>query len=73
VRPYHAPRLLALHIASGAFYLDGRWELEPGEGGTRLRFVGEADVRGPMLLAKPVLARQFRRYHERPREDTIPR
>jgi carbon monoxide dehydrogenase subunit G len=62
---YDAPRLFALHIASGAVPLDGRWELEPSDGGTRLRFVSEADVRGPMRLAKPVLARQFRRYHER--------
>lgn len=65
VAAYDAPRLFALHIVSGAVPLDGRWELEPSGGGTRLRFAGEADVRGPMRLAKPVLARQFRGYHKR--------
>jgi uncharacterized protein YndB with AHSA1/START domain len=60
-----APRVFALHIVSGALPLDGRWELEPNEGGTRLRFVGQADARGPMRLAKPIFARQFRGYHQR--------
>ena len=65
VAAYDAPRLFALHMVSGAVPLDGRWELEPSRGGTLLRFVGEGDVRGLMRLAKPVLARQFRGYHER--------
>ena len=65
VAAYDPPRLFALHLVSGAVPLDGRWELEPSRGGTRLRFVGEGDVRGPMRLAKPVLARQFRSYHKR--------
>jgi carbon monoxide dehydrogenase subunit G len=65
VAAYDAPRLLALHIVSGPMPLDGRWELEPSHGGTRLRFVGEADVRGLMRLTRPVLARRFRSYHER--------
>jgi uncharacterized protein YndB with AHSA1/START domain len=60
-----SPHLFALHIVSGALPLDGRWELEPSESGTRLRFLGEANVRGAMRLAKPMLARQFRGYHER--------
>ena len=62
---YDAPRLFALHMVSGAVPLDGRWELEPSRGGTLLRFVGEGDIRGPMRLAKPLLARQFRGYHKR--------
>jgi uncharacterized protein YndB with AHSA1/START domain len=62
---YDAPRVFALHIVSGAVPLDGRWELEANNGGTRLRFVGEADARGPMRLAKPLFARQFRGHHER--------
>jgi hypothetical protein len=43
---------------------------------TQLRFVGEAGVRRPMRLAKPVFARQFRGYHERLKdllEDTTSR
>ena len=60
-----APRLFALHLVSAAVPLDGRWELELTRSGTRLRFVGEGDVRGVLRLAKPALARQFRAYHKR--------
>lgn len=60
-----APRLFELHIVSGPMPLDGRWELEPSPGGTRLRFTGDAQVRGPMRLLKPMIARQFRGYHKR--------
>ena len=65
VAAYDAPRLFALRIVAGAVPLDGRWELEPSRGGTRLRFVGEGDAHGLLRLTKPVLARQFRGYHER--------
>jgi uncharacterized protein YndB with AHSA1/START domain len=65
VAAHDTPRLFALHMVSGAIPLDGRWELEPSRGGTLLRFVGEGDVRGLMRLAKPMLARRFRGYHER--------
>jgi uncharacterized protein YndB with AHSA1/START domain len=62
------PRLFELRIVSGPMPLDGRWELEPSAAGTRLRFTGDARVRGPMRLLKPMLARQFRGYHERLKE-----
>jgi uncharacterized protein YndB with AHSA1/START domain len=62
---YEPPSLFALHIVEGAVPLDGRWELEPIATGTRLRFTGRGDVRGAMRFAKPMLARQFRGYHER--------
>jgi uncharacterized protein YndB with AHSA1/START domain len=62
---YEAPRRFELHIVSGALPLDGRWELEPSNGGTRVRFTGHGPVRGAMRLAKPVLARQFRGHHRR--------
>ena len=70
VAAYEVPRLFALRVVSGAIPLPlpGRWELEPSGDGTRLRFGGEADVRGPVRLAKPMLARQFRRYHSRLKE-----
>jgi hypothetical protein len=68
VAAYEDPRLFALNIVEGAMPLDGRWELEPRAGGTRLRFTGQADVRGPLRMAKPMLARRFRRYHDRLRE-----
>jgi uncharacterized protein YndB with AHSA1/START domain len=57
------PSAFALKILDGAMPLDGRWTFEPAGGGTRVHFVGEADVRGPKKLARPLLARQFRGYH----------
>jgi uncharacterized protein YndB with AHSA1/START domain len=65
VAAYDAPQLFALRMVAGAVPLDGRWELEPSRGGTRLRFVGEGDVHCLLRLARPILARQFRGYHKR--------
>jgi uncharacterized protein YndB with AHSA1/START domain len=62
---FEEPGLFALHIASGSLPLHGRWELEPAAGGTRMRFVGHGEIRGLKRLLKPMLARQFRKYHER--------
>lgn len=59
------PRLFALNIVSGPMPLNGRWELEPTDGGTRLLFKGDADVRGPMRLMRPLLERRFASYHRR--------
>ena len=58
------PSVFALKILDGAMPLDGRWTFEPAGEGTRLHFVGEADVRGAKKLARPLLARQFRGYHQ---------
>jgi uncharacterized protein YndB with AHSA1/START domain len=68
VAAFEAPRLFALRVVSGRVPLDGRWELERCPAGTRLRFIGEADVRGPMRLTKPMLAQQFRKHHRRLKE-----
>jgi carbon monoxide dehydrogenase subunit G len=57
------PSVFALKILDGPMPLDGRWTFEPAGEGTRVHFVGEADVRGPLKLAKPLLARRFRGYH----------
>jgi carbon monoxide dehydrogenase subunit G len=57
------PSAFALKIVGGAMPLDGRWTFEPDGDGTRVHFVGEADVRGVKKLARPLLARQFRGYH----------
>jgi uncharacterized protein YndB with AHSA1/START domain len=62
---YDPPHVFALHVVSGAVPLDGRWELEGADGGTRLRFLGHGDVGGPLRFARPLLARQFRGYHAR--------
>ena len=63
------PRTLALHIVDGPLPLDGRWMLEPRDGGTRLQFRGEARLRGLLRAATPLLrsavARQFDGHHRR--------
>jgi carbon monoxide dehydrogenase subunit G len=58
------PSAFALKILDGAMPLDGRWTFESSGDGTRVHFVGEADVSGPKKLARPLIARQFRRYHQ---------
>ena len=58
------PSAFALKILDGPMPLDGRWTFEPAGGGTRVHFVGEANASGPKKLARPLLARQFRGYHQ---------
>jgi uncharacterized protein YndB with AHSA1/START domain len=58
------PSAFALKILDGAMPLDGRWTFEPTADGTRVHFVGEANVGGLKKLARPLIARQFRGYHE---------
>jgi uncharacterized protein YndB with AHSA1/START domain len=57
------PSAFALRILDGALPLDGRWTFEANGGGTRVHFVGEAQVSGVKKLARPLIARQFRGYH----------
>jgi len=64
VAEHTPPSAFALKILDGALPLDGRWTFEPNGEGTRVHFVGEADVRSLKKLARPVIARQFRGYHE---------
>jgi carbon monoxide dehydrogenase subunit G len=61
-------RAFATHIVEGSLPVDGRWTFEDdGAGGSRVRFVAEGKVRGPMRLLEPLLRRgidrSFRRYH----------
>lgn len=61
-------RVLATHIVEGSVPVDGRWAFEhEGPGGTRVRFVAEGALSGPMRLLEPLLRRgidrSFRRYH----------
>jgi uncharacterized protein YndB with AHSA1/START domain len=58
------PSAFALKILDGAMPLDGRWTFEPTNEGTRVHFVGEANISGAKKLARPLIARQFRRYHQ---------
>ncbi len=48
--------------------MDGRWTFEDdGAGGTRVRFVAEGELTGPMRFLEPLvrrgIGRSFRRYH----------
>lgn len=69
VAEWEPSRTLALRIVGGPLPLDGRWTLEPHEGGTRLHFHGEARLRGLLRVAAPigrgVIARQFDGHHRR--------
>jgi uncharacterized protein YndB with AHSA1/START domain len=66
------PTTLALHVVDGPLPLDGRWILEPREGGTRLHFRGEARLRGLRRAATPfvkrALVRQFVHHHRHLRQ-----
>ena len=57
------PSAFALKVLDGAMPLDGRWTFEAAGDGTRVHFLGEADVGGLKKLARPLIARQFRGYH----------
>jgi uncharacterized protein YndB with AHSA1/START domain len=63
-------RVFGTHIVEGAMPVDGRWTLEPdGDGGTRVHFLAEGPLSGPMRLLEPLvrmgISRSFRGYHAR--------
>jgi uncharacterized protein YndB with AHSA1/START domain len=64
---FDRPRLLHTHIVEGPQPIDGTWSLSAVDGGTRVEFVAEGVLQGPMRLAQPIVARvigrQFREYH----------
>lgn len=68
VAQYDAPRAFALRILDGPLPLDGSWTLEGSSGSTRLHFVGEGSLSGPMRvldgLVTRSLAKRFLGYHE---------
>jgi uncharacterized protein YndB with AHSA1/START domain len=53
VREYEPPSTLALDVVDGPLPLDGRWPLEPRDGGTCLHFRGEARLHGLLRAATP--------------------
>ena len=65
---FDRPRHVRVHVVDGPYPVDGAWTFEPTEDGTRLRFVAEGDLGGPMRLLQPLakrmLAKQFAAYHE---------
>jgi carbon monoxide dehydrogenase subunit G len=60
-------RRLHVHIVEGPQPVDGTWTMRPDGVGTQVDFVAEGDLRGPMKLLGPIVARmmgrQFREYH----------
>jgi uncharacterized protein YndB with AHSA1/START domain len=61
-------RALTTHIVEGLVPIDGRWTFtDDGAGRTRVHFVAEGELTGPLRLAEPLLrrgiARTFRRSH----------
>jgi carbon monoxide dehydrogenase subunit G len=73
VSEHEPPRLFSLRILEGPVPLDGRNVLEPIDGGTRIRFRGEGELRGAAKLLQPLMRvaveRQLRRHYQRLREN----
>jgi uncharacterized protein YndB with AHSA1/START domain len=76
VAEYEENRRFDLRIVSGPLPIDGRNEFRPADGGTRIDFVAEGRISGPLRLAEPILARALRRqfagYYERLKESLEP-
>jgi uncharacterized protein YndB with AHSA1/START domain len=65
---FDRPRRLRVHVVDGPQPIDGTWVLEPDrDDGTRIHFVAEGELRGPLRILGPivkmVIARQFAAYH----------
>jgi carbon monoxide dehydrogenase subunit G len=64
---FDRPHRFHVHVVEGPQPVDGTWTLAPEGDGTRVRFVAEGDLRGPMRLLGQVvaraMARQFAAYH----------
>ena len=61
-------RAFSTHIVEGSMPVDGRWTFDDdGVSGTRVRFVAEGELTGPMRFLEPLVrrgvARSFRHYH----------
>lgn len=57
VSAYEENRRFDLRIVSGPLPIDGRNRFAPTGRGTRVHFVAEGELRGPVRLARPILAR----------------
>ena len=70
---YDRPRRFHVHIVEGPQPIDGTWTFEPDGPHTRVRFVAEGDLRGPMRFIAPivqrVMTRQFAGYHRNLRDN----
>ena len=65
---FDRPNRVHTHIVEGPQPIDGTWSFEPDGDSTRVRFVAEGPLRGAMRLLGPLarrmIDRQFRGYHE---------
>jgi uncharacterized protein YndB with AHSA1/START domain len=65
---FERPHRVRTHVVEGPYPVDGTWSFEPRDGGTRVQFVAEGQLKGVMRLLGPLaarmIARQFRGYHE---------
>jgi uncharacterized protein YndB with AHSA1/START domain len=65
---FERPRRVRVHIVEGPQPIDGTWSFDPDGDGTRVDFVAEGELRGPMRFASPLvrrmMGRQFAGYHE---------
>jgi uncharacterized protein YndB with AHSA1/START domain len=65
---FDRPSRLRVHVVEGPQPIDGTWVFEPDrDEGTRVQFVAEGELRGPLRILGPimkiVIARQFAAYH----------
>jgi uncharacterized protein YndB with AHSA1/START domain len=69
VTSYDLDRHFAVSIAEGPVPIDGEWDLDPSEIGTRVDFHATGRLKGPLRLLSPLIARAVRRQmskdHER--------
>jgi uncharacterized protein YndB with AHSA1/START domain len=70
---FDRPRRLHVHIIDGPYPVDGTWTFEPDGDRTRVHFLAEGELKGPMRMFEPIaarlLARQFAGYHRRLRQN----
>jgi uncharacterized protein YndB with AHSA1/START domain len=64
---FDRPNRVHTHIVEGPQPIDGTWTFEAADGGTRVYFLAEGELRGAMRFAGPLVApmlrRQFAAYH----------
>lgn len=58
-------RRFDLRIVSGPLPVDGENRFSSSDGGTKIDFAAHAELRGPLRILQPILARLLRRQFER--------
>src|SRR5262249_2575214 len=64
---FERPARFHVHIVEGPYPLDGEWTLKPQRDATRVTFVADGELSGPMRFVEPIvkrlMAREFAGYH----------